>query len=69
MIISLVVVVLSGTTIVLVFHSVAQIEQICDRSIWIHEGLVRMEGPAKQVDDAYLAFMEERRLAQEGVLG
>ncbi len=50
-----------GTTIILVSHSVGQTEQLCERSIWIQDGLIRMDGPAKQVDDEYLAFMGEQR--------
>ncbi len=46
-----------GTTIVIVSHSLGQIEQICDRSIWIHDGLIRAEGPPKQIDLEYLDFM------------
>lgn len=51
-----------GTTIVIVSHSMGQIEQICDRCIWIENGLVREEGVPKFVDDRYLAAMEESRL-------
>lgn len=50
-----------GTTIVLVSHSTGQIEQLCERSIWIQDGLVRMDGPAKKVDEEYLVFMGEKR--------
>lgn len=50
-----------GTTIVLVSHSMGQIESICDRCIWIHEGLKRAEGPAAEVDAQYLDFMLEQR--------
>lgn len=46
-----------GTTIVIVSHSLGQIEQICDRSIWIHEGLIKAEGPPKEIDLEYLDFM------------
>lgn len=46
-----------GTTIVIVSHSLGQIEQICDRSIWIHEGLIRAEGEPKEIDLEYLDFM------------
>ena len=34
----------NGTTIVIVSHSMGQIEDICDRSIWIDKGKIRMEG-------------------------
>lgn len=49
-----------GTTIVIVSHSLGQIEQICDRCIWIHEGLIREEGEPKAVDLAYLEFMGQK---------
>ncbi len=51
-----------GTTIVIVSHAMGQIEQICDRCIWIENGLIREEGIPKFVDDRYLAAMEESRL-------
>ena len=49
----------NGTTIVIVSHSLNQIERICDRSIWIKDGLIEMEGPPKEVHQAYLSFMKE----------
>lgn len=57
-----------GTTIVIVSHSLGQIEQICDRSIWIHEGVIRAEGEPKEIDLAYLEYMGQKiqeRTAQE----
>lgn len=50
-----------GTTIVLVSHSLGQIEQICERSIWIHEGLIRMDGTPREVHNEYLQYMENKR--------
>lgn len=50
-----------GTTIVIVSHSMGQIEQICDRSIWIHEGRIKAEGKSKEVDMQYLEYMSEQR--------
>lgn len=47
----------SGTTIVIVSHSLGQIEQICERSVWIHDGLIRAEGPPKEIDLEYLEYM------------
>lgn len=55
----------NGTTIVIVSHSLDQIEQICDRSIWIHEGLIRAEGRPKEVHAQYLDYMDEKRKALE----
>ncbi len=49
-----------GTTIVIVSHSLGQIEQICERSIWIHEGKIRKEGPAREVDLEYMEYMGEK---------
>lgn len=46
-----------GTTIVIVSHSLGQIEQICDRSIWIHRGKIRMEGKPRDVHPAYLDYI------------
>lgn len=54
----------SGTTIVIVSHSLGQIEQICERSIWIHEGTIRMEGVPRDVHAEYLGFMGELREKQ-----
>lgn len=53
-----------GTTIVIVSHSMGQIEQICDRSIWIHEGRIKAEGVPRDIDMEYLNFMGEKREAE-----
>lgn len=52
-----------GTTIVIVSHSLGQIEQICDRSIWIHHGLIRAEGSPRDVHPRYLEYMGEHAAA------
>lgn len=46
-----------GTTIVIVSHSLGQIEEICERSIWIKDGLIAMEGKPEKVHDAYKKYM------------
>ena len=51
----------NGTTIVIVSHSLEQIEQICDRSFWIHDGIVKAQGRPKEVHSAYLDYMDEKR--------
>lgn len=51
----------NGTTIVIVSHSLGQIEQICERSVWIHDGNIQLEGKPREVHPAYLDFMGQQR--------
>lgn len=51
----------AGTTIVIVSHSMAQLERICDRTVWIESGKIRMEGAPNEVIPEYLDFMGQRR--------
>lgn len=57
----------SGTTIVIVSHSMEQMYKICDRLIWIENGLIRAEGVPKFIGEEYLASMEEDRLERIGL--
>jgi len=50
----------SGTTIVIVSHSLPQIEQICERSLWIYEGLLREEGDPRNVHPVYMQYMAKK---------
>lgn len=47
----------SGTTIVIVSHSMEQIEKICDRAIWLCDGRICAIGEPKEVTGKYLDFM------------
>lgn len=49
-----------GTTIVIVSHSLAQIEQICERSYWIHEGKIRKQGAPRDVHPLYKDYMSHK---------
>lgn len=49
----------SGTTIVIVSHQIEQIEQICDRSIWIHDGKIKDIGAPRVIDAKYMQFMSD----------
>lgn len=51
----------NGTTIVIVSHAMGQIEQICERSIWLHQGKINAEGSPRKVHPLYLNYMEEKR--------
>ena len=42
-----------GTTIVIVSHSIDQIERLCDRVMWIEKGNLKMLGETKEVCQAY----------------
>lgn len=55
----------TGTTIVIVSHSLSQIEQICEKSIWIHEGVIREEGQPRIVDPQYMAYMSRKSTERE----
>jgi ABC-type polysaccharide/polyol phosphate transport system ATPase subunit len=48
-------------TIVLVSHSMASIEELCDQVIWIHKGEMRMEGEPDEVIDAYAEFLDVKK--------
>lgn len=45
------------TTIIIVSHSLKQIEQICDRTIWINSGKLFKDGKPEVVHKAYLDYM------------
>lgn len=57
----------NGTTIVIVSHSLGQIEQICERSIWINDGVICAEGDPKTVHMTYLDHMIQKQRAAENV--
>ena len=50
-----------GTTIVIVSHSLGQIEQICERSVWIHNGKIMVEGIPRDIHPQYMDFMGKKR--------
>lgn len=47
----------TGTTIVIVSHSLGQIEEFCDKSIWIKDGYIEMIGLPKVVHEKYNRYM------------
>jgi ABC-2 type transport system ATP-binding protein len=53
-----------GTTIVIVSHALEQIEEICERSIWVRDGHIQQIGEPKEIHKAYLTAMEEERREQ-----
>lgn len=51
----------SGITIVLVSHSLEQIEKICDKCIWIADGRIREIGTPKETNARYLECVLSNR--------
>ena len=47
-------------TVFLVSHSLAAIQQMCTRVLWIHDGELRMDGPTDEVCEAYAAFTKPK---------
>ncbi len=46
-----------GTTIVIVSHSLSQIEELCERSVWIDKGKIRMDGSPVEIHPRYMEYM------------
>lgn len=44
-----------GKTMVFVSHALGQVQELCDRAVWICEGKIKMDGVPSEVIDAYLA--------------
>jgi lipopolysaccharide transport system ATP-binding protein len=49
-----------GGIVIVVTHSLAAIEQMCSRAIWIDAGKVRMDGASRDVTAAYRTELHER---------
>lgn len=49
-----------GATVVFVSHSIEQVEQICNKALWIDHGEMKMLGDVKDVLKEYRAFNEAK---------
>ena len=47
-------------TILFVSHDTAAVTNLCDRAIWLHNGMMRMQGAAKDVTESYLFFQHAK---------
>ena len=47
-----------GTTLVFVSHDLAAVEALCERSVWLDQGVVRAEGDTPRILEAYRASIE-----------
>jgi lipopolysaccharide transport system ATP-binding protein len=50
----------SDKTIVLVSHSPGTIRQLCNRAVWIDNGVTRAEGDTAEVLDRYERFLKSK---------
>ena len=48
-----------GTTVILVSHSIEQVERMCNKVAWLDHGVIRMDGPVEEVCAAYKEFNKE----------
>jgi lipopolysaccharide transport system ATP-binding protein len=66
-----------GRTVLFVSHSMAAVQNLCRRGIWIDDGRVREDGPAKEIIEHYLgtfasdgdALADLREVEQRGGTG
>ena len=48
-----------GTTVLLVSHSIPQIRALCDKAIWMDNGMLREIGDVNKICDMYLKDAEK----------
>ncbi len=53
-------------TILLVSHTLASIEKLCNRAAWLSKGELQVVGETQEVIDTYLNFVREKRGAKTG---
>jgi lipopolysaccharide transport system ATP-binding protein len=53
-----------GNTLLMVSHSMYQVQKLCQQAIWIHEGKNRKMGDVFPVTQSYLAWHEEKNAAE-----
>ncbi|MCS6776647.1 MAG: ABC transporter ATP-binding protein [Chloroherpetonaceae bacterium] len=49
-----------GKTILFVSHDLLAVERVAERVLWMHRGVIRMDGDPRTVLDAYRAFSAEQ---------
>ena len=56
-----------GTTVILVSHSIEQIERMCNKVAWLDHGHLRRLGPTKEVTAEYRKFEKKDAMKADKV--
>lgn len=48
----------NGTTLLFVSHDINQVQQLCQRAVWLDHGVLRGDGPSREVCADYVRAME-----------
>jgi ABC-type polysaccharide/polyol phosphate transport system ATPase subunit len=48
-----------GTTVIFVSHDLQAVESICERAVWLRDGVLESDGPVREVLGAYRRTVEE----------
>lgn len=51
---------MNGITIVVVSHDMKTVEDVCDKAVWLENGIIKKEGLPKQVIDSYYSFIQNK---------
>jgi lipopolysaccharide transport system ATP-binding protein len=54
----------SGQAILFVSHNLSAVEMMCQRTVWLDHGAIRMQGPTAEVVRAYLDALDEALIEQ-----
>ena len=60
---------LTGKTVILVSHSIEQIERMCNKVAWLDHGHLRRLGPTKEVTAEYRKFEKKDAMKADKVEG
>ena len=55
----------SAGTVFLVAHSQTMIREVCNRAIWLDQGVIKLDGETAEVLDAYEADIQEKKAARD----
>lgn len=53
--------ILEDRTVLLVSHSIPTVKQLCDKTIWLHKGVLKMHGETNEVIEEYMKFVKNNK--------